>query len=439
MPTTVTKTIGSGRDYSTIQAWVDAAPADLTSVDQIWKGVLYKEGAGTNGEWTLSAKVTCYGSNHVTDATRYMWLTTASGASFTDNANKLTNALSYNTANGVAIRMTGTDRVFEFGNGITFRFTGLQIKGNTGISIYAFNTGGLITVENSIVCSADSTVLTTVPVLQAVNSVFYNTGTVLDFPSTARQYLYNSTIYSTSTSTSLLSTTNGDANIYDCAFFGGNAVASASTFFVGSNNATNQSSVGFGSSNQVSLTTANQFTLLTAGSEDFRTKAGAALINNGIRQQTYTNDLDIVGQARSITTPTIGAWEYISITYTYARPASDITTQWTPSTGTSHFAMIDEVTASDADYIFATAAAQTDEVRLGSMTTPNAGTSVNINYRVQNLSGGASVTTSLYCNTTLIKADTARTANGTYTMTVSSAEWASVADWTNMRIRFVSA
>jgi len=127
------------------------------------------------------------------------------------------------------------------------------------------------------------------------------------------------------------------------------------------------------------------------------------------------------------------------IAYTYARPASDITTQWTPSTGTSHYALINEVTPDDANYIYATAPSQTDEVKLGPMTTPNAGTSVNINYRVQGIVAGASVTTSLYCNTTLIKADTARTTNGTYTMTVTSAEWASVADWTNMRIRFVSA
>jgi hypothetical protein len=392
MPTTVNRTIGTSRDYSSLQAWSDAAPLNLTTTrtntcgsgsttsaivldsgansvtndfyrsltitiageerlilsyvaatrtatigslngsaatftsapssgaaytinDVIWKGILYKEGAGTNGEWTLSARVTCYGSNHTTDATRYIWLTTAAGASFTDNANKLTNALAYNTANGVSIRMTGTEKVFELSNGITFRFTGLQIKANTGIAVQAFNAGGLITLENCIVCSNTTTVLTQVPVLRAVNSVFYNTGTVSDFPSTERQYLYNSTFYSTSTSAPLLSTTNGDANVYCCAFFGGNAVASASTFFVGSNNATNQSSVGFGSSNQVSLTTANQFENVTASSEDFRVKAGAALINNGIRQQTYTSDLDIVGSARSITTPTIGAWEYASIPY----------------------------------------------------------------------------------------------------------------------------
>jgi hypothetical protein len=150
--------------------------------------------------------------------------------------------------------------------------------------------------------------------MQVVNCLFYNTGTVLSWSTTVRQYLYACTIYSTSTTVPLLTTNNSDGNLYDNAFFGGSAVASASTYFVASNNATNQSSVGFGSSNQVSLTTANQFESITSGSEDFRVKAGAGLINNAIRQQTYTNDLDIVGSARSTGTPpngpTIGAWEY---------------------------------------------------------------------------------------------------------------------------------
>lgn len=128
-----------------------------------------------------------------------------------------------------------------------------------------------------------------------------------------------------------------------------------------------------------------------------------------------------------------------AVTYTYARPTSDITTQWTPSTGTDHYALIDETTANDSDYIYATAAGQTDEVRLASMAAPQAGTSLLINYRVQGIVGSASVTLSLVCNTTVIATDTARTANGNYTLTVPSGTWASVADWTNMRLRFVSA
>jgi len=128
-----------------------------------------------------------------------------------------------------------------------------------------------------------------------------------------------------------------------------------------------------------------------------------------------------------------------AITYTYARPTSDITTQWSPSTGTAHFSLINETTASDADYIFATAAGQTDEVKLAAMNTPKAGTSVDVQYRVQGVSGGGKVTVSLVCNTTVIATDTTRTADGDYVLTVAPATWAAVTDWSNMRLRFVSS
>jgi hypothetical protein len=364
-------------------------------------------------------------------------LTAAPGASFSDNPNKLTNALAYNAANGVAVRMTGTEKVFELANGITFRFTGLQIQGKTAQPLYAFNAGGLVTVENCIVYMPDANEAVYLPQARYVNSLFYSAALVVTC--TADSSFYASTLYTTSTTTPVINTVGAGALIYDCAFFGGNAVSSSTSFMTASNNATNQASVGFGTANQVGLTAASQFQSVTPGSEDFRVRTGAALINNGIRQQVYTSDLDIVGSARSTTTPTIGAWEFGAITYTYARPTSDITTQWTPSTGTDHFALIDETTANDADYIFATAGGQTDEVKLAAMTAPKSGTSVDVQYRVQGVSGGGKVTLSLVCNTTVIATDAIRSFDGDYVLTVAPATWAAVTDWSNMRLRFVSS
>lgn len=109
MPTTVTRTIGSGRDHASIDAWVSWCASNysggLVAADVILRGVLYPEGGGTNGEWTLTSApsqfaLTC-------DATRYYLLEAASGSAFYDNANKLTNALRYNNANGVAITSAG--------------------------------------------------------------------------------------------------------------------------------------------------------------------------------------------------------------------------------------------------------------------------------------------------------------------------------------------
>jgi hypothetical protein len=131
----------------------------------------------------------------------------------------------------------------------------------------------------------------------------------------------------------------------------------------------------------------------------------------------------------------------VSATYTYARPTSDITTQWSTSTGTDHFALIDETTANDSDYIYATAAGQTDEVRLASMSAPQAGTDLLINYKVAGIVGSASVTMSLRQGSggTLIATDTAKTIDNTYQLVVPAATWASVTDWTDLRLRFVSA
>jgi hypothetical protein len=449
MPTTVVSTIGSGRDYSTIQAWEDACPANLVSADQIWKGLLYDEGGGTNGEWTISTNVTFSGVT--TDATRYVWLDAAAGRSFVDNANRLTNALRYNTANGVAIRCNSSYAGAMFVIGYGVKFTRLQIKrllgaGNAADEIFGIN--GAFTADQCLLVNEgnDYSISVGAGSLNFINSLFYCASVSKQFIfsviSSSSGNLINSAIYGNGSTSAFDIRYTGSLFVSkNCGLFNWTSIGSTARFDSAnsSNNATNLSSVGFGSANQVSLTTANQFENVTAGSEDFRVKTGAALINNGIRQQTYTNDLDIVGTARSTTTPTIGAWEFASITYTYARPTSDITTQWTPSTGTDHYALIDETTANDSDYIYATAAGQTDEVRLASMTAPQAGTDLLINYRVQGIVGSASVTLSLVCNTTVHATDTTRIANGDYTLTVPSGTWASVADWTNMRLRFVSA
>ena len=161
---------------------------------------------------------------------------------------------------------------------------------------------------------------------------------------------------------------------------------------------------------------------------------------------TYTDGSPITGgfsgfwfNSGSTTTGGVISFDNGVVLYTYARPSSDITKQWTPSSGTDHFAMIDEVTASDADYISATAAGQTTEVKLQSMTAPQPGTSVAIGYRVQGISGSAGVTVSMVQGTTVIATDTTRTANGDYVLTVASGTWASVTDWTDIRLRFVSS
>jgi len=161
------------------------------------------------------------------------------------------------------------------------------------------------------------------------------------------------------------------------------------------------------------------------------------------------NRIFIVGNAAGLASDAASSltieYAYISvgspITYTYARPTSDITTQWSTSSGSTHYTLIDETVADDNDYIVATAAGQTDEVKLASMTPPQVGTNLVINYKVTGVDGGATVTVSLRQGSggTLIKADTTRNANGTYALAVAPGDWAAVTDWSDLRLRFVSA
>jgi hypothetical protein len=176
---------------------------------------------------------------------------------------------------------------------------------------------------------------------------------------------------------------------------------------------------------------------VTVGGTTYTTTATVGSPLAGAYAGLYSNS----GASGGITASELLIENEVAITYTYARPASDITTQWTPSTGTDHYALIDETVASDADYIYATAAGQTDEVKLAAMNTPKAGTDLLVNYRVQGIVGSASVTMSLRQGSggTLIATDTAKTIDNTYQLVVPAATWASVTDWTDLRLRFVSA
>jgi len=98
------------RDYSTLQSWEDASPADLTTAGDIWKGECYN-----HGEFTGSLAI----SGITSDATSYPWLTTAAGESaFDDTANPL----NYDVTKGVGVAVdfgTSTDSVLNLNVGYT--------------------------------------------------------------------------------------------------------------------------------------------------------------------------------------------------------------------------------------------------------------------------------------------------------------------------------
>ena len=317
--TTTAPSTGSGaataRAFPTPATWASGAPADLTIQDSgngwIWKGEIYKEGTGANNEWRIG---TLFSGNFIaqftsiTNASSYFIMTAAAGQSFVDNANKLTNALNYDPANGVAINnlsgyagITGTRKV-EISN--------LQITLAANSNFYFTGGGGSLLVKNCILykCFFVENVSTTNCLMYGNNQAVQNQASPV--------YHRNTTFIGTGTGN--FSNVGGiGLLVKNCTFFAFTGIVAQTDTANSTYNATDLASFGWtATGNIVSQTFANQFENIGSGTEDFRVKTGAGLIGVGIRDQTFTNDLDIVGSARSTgvspSGPTIGAWEYAS-------------------------------------------------------------------------------------------------------------------------------
>lgn len=310
MPTTVTSSIGtSSRDYSTLQAWEDASPANLVTDDKIWRGECYNDSEFTaRVEFGVTA-----------DATRYLELTAATGQSFQDHASVRTNALRYNQSNGVAVTITNNYASTIGGNNCG-RVSRLQIR-NVGSNYVTLNLlvlkdclceGGGAVVRTSYTGVADMTCINVVAIANGSggygfqNSTTYG-GTTHFIACTA---VRPSNI--TAASTGFYNGGGGTNRLKSCASFGFSTAADAAGWSTANcfNNATDQASGLPGSSNQHSVTYSGTtpFTQADAtGSLDFRAIAATSLAANGYLDSTNAPN-DISGYARAAS-PTIGAWE----------------------------------------------------------------------------------------------------------------------------------
>lgn len=134
--TTISRTIGTGGYYATLQAWNDDAPANLVTADVVWEGLLLNE---IHIGPALTPVV--YIRNSIVDAVHYKHLTVAPGASFADHADRRTNPLRYNAAVGAAVAC-GTAAAIEMYEDFS-KVSRLQVKsaGNqtTGWGQYAIH------------------------------------------------------------------------------------------------------------------------------------------------------------------------------------------------------------------------------------------------------------------------------------------------------------
>ena len=137
-------------------------------------------------------------------------------------------------------------------------------------------------------------------------------------------------------------------------------------------------------------------------------------------------------------TPLLQATALSSAVVQLIRPTSDITSgAWSPSTGTDLFAMLDEVSPNDSDFI-TTTSTSTAEVGLSTAGDPAVSTGHIIRYRAK---GTGTLTVSLIQGTTVIATNvpSLTTSFQTYTFTLSGAEADSITDYSNLRLRFVSS
>lgn len=366
MPTTVTKTIGTGGDYSTLQAWEDACPANLVTADQIWRGEVKNQLFSSSG-----ALLTI--SGQTTDSTRYVELTTASGASFADNANVRTNALRYNSSNGAAIATSGGYvNVVTISTAYT-RMSKLQIQNTSGQLV----TGANCTLEQMIVECNWSPIKVNSSPLTLKNCLVILKRSSADHgidAAVGTLTVYNCTIVRPSNYTAAgfgVEGVYGTITVKNTAIFGFSAFSRGTA--TQNNNATDLAS-GAGTSSQTSLTYSSQFENASAGSgtEDFRAKSGGALVDNGVDLSGSGVTTDISGTARGATYD-IGAWEYANANVSVSLTGINLTA----SRGTTAAGIAMSANGSSATTSAGTITETIGMAATGSAATASAGTTAS--------------------------------------------------------------
>jgi hypothetical protein len=126
----------------------------------------------------------------------------------------------------------------------------------------------------------------------------------------------------------------------------------------------------------------------------------------------------------------------------YARPIADISSgAWSPSAGADLYAMLDEESASDADYVL-TSSASTFEVRMAPLD-PSAATNHTLRWRVPagfTPVGSLTITLRQGASTQIATIYSgAVTADTDYSYTLTSGEVAAISDYTDLRVRVTSS
>lgn len=315
MPTTVVKTIGSGSDYSTIQAWEDACPtSNLVTADQIW------EGRCKNQTFSGSTVLTVGGTT--TSSSCYKHLTTDTGASFRDHGSASSNALRYNASNGAAISGSSPYALYciDASGENYFRISNLQVQTQSALRGIRGVAGSM--VLNCIFEAAGAQIVSGIEYL--ANSLFVQRGNDTSLATwTGDVAMYNCTWVVPSNFTAASNLLNfaygGTRTARNCAFFGcsnlqstlgGGGLTFTTCFTDDPTPPSGCTAVAFDTS------TGSGFETITDTGRDFRIKASSAMRDAGTTDSTNAAT-DIIGRARPQGSGyDVGCWEAVtSVSY----------------------------------------------------------------------------------------------------------------------------
>lgn len=299
-------------DYSTLQAWEDAAETDLTASNEIWKGVIQQ----ASDKFTERLVV----GGSTVDATRYKELTAKVGASFIDHADVLTNPLRLDFSKGCGIERIGTDHCILISENF-FRFSRLQLSNSNASRATALVSSTGISGARADQCIFEDDTSTIQLVswpgnngASLTNCVFiHRVSSASSIILTAEAVtITNCTLVVPSDKTAATLGINATGTLMptltNCAIFGAASVSNAS--FTATTCYTDVASppTGF---KQVAYntTTGSGFENITDATRDFRIKSTSALVDAG--SNTTQTAVDIIGKARPIgATYDVGAFEF---------------------------------------------------------------------------------------------------------------------------------
>lgn len=305
MTTTITSTIGTGGTYATVAAWWAAIPANLVTADEVHIGQLLDQEHDCTPTITFSGKTV--------DATRYIELTAAAGASWTDMPSS---PMRYGY--GARIKTNYDYGIgFFIDAGQVMRLSKFQLVNlGTGYTLDSGASGGGASNLDRLLVEGRAAGNAFAGVVQiggafAKQCVFIRTVNYADAPVlVSRSELYGCTIVNLGTTVSNAVVGDYDTGkvVKNCAIFGATNALGGSTTWAASGCVTDDASPPSGAVTAAfSTSTGAKFGNITAGTHDLRTTSGSALISAGV-QDLVNSIADAYGTTRK-NPPDVGVYE----------------------------------------------------------------------------------------------------------------------------------